>query len=347
MPYARKSVVQPGEPGVYHCISRCVRRASICGFDFLTKRNFEHRRLWIYERVQELPNIFAIEVFACAVMSNHYHLVIRVNPDEADCWSDEEVVWRWDKIYSVSKAITGVKGELDEATMNKALGNPELVAEWRSRLCSISWFMKQINEPLARSANKEDGCKGRFWEGRFKCQHLADEGAVLACMAYVDLNPIRAGVAQTPEESDFTSVQARIIESQSNFTNEDSKQLQTKSEKTGRSDWQRSEWLTPLESIRVGSDSQGWQLKLEEYLTLIDETGRCMQEGKKGVIPTYLAPILTRMKLEENNWLMATEHFGNRFYRVCGQVNRMMSEAKKLGQRWFQGMGFSRAVFQK
>lgn len=351
MPYARKSVVQPGLPGVYHCISRCVRRAWICGFDRLTHKNYDHRRRWIYKQIQWLAGIFGMEVFACCVLSNHYHLVIRVNPDVVAGWSDEEVIRRWDQIYSIRKFFTGAKGKLDEAIIQMALDRPDLIAEWRSRLCSISWFMKQINEPLARRANKEDGCKGRFWEGRYKCQHLADESAVLACMVYVDLNQIRAKLAETPEESDFTSVQDRIVAHQANqpnkagFQNSSGQNLNRPAMNRGPAH-QRADWLTPIDEIRVSNDSQGWLLQLEEYLELVDETGRCMKEGKSGAISEELAPILVRMGLRKSSWLHATHHFGNRFYRVCGHVNNMLDAAKQVGQSWFQGMSFSKKVFQ-
>jgi putative transposase len=349
MPYSRKSIVYPGLPGVYHCISRCVRRAWLCGKDLLTKKDYEHRRLWIYQRIQELSKIFAIEVFACSVLNNHYHIVLRVDPEEATNWSDEEVVRRWDQVYSVSKALTGMSNELDKKIMRMALERPDLINEWRARLSSISWFMKQINEPLARSANKEDGCKGRFWEGRFKCQHLVDESAVLACMAYVDLNPIRAGMADSPEKSDLTSAQDRIFafQAQEHSKTETSSTWQQpkNSDTTSEPMKNRADWLTPVESIRVGQEQRGWLLTLEEYLTILDETGRCMKDGKRGVIPQGLAPILSRMKLRQENWLLATQRFGNRFYRISGRIERMAEAAKKVGQKWFQGMSFSKEVF--
>ena len=350
MPYSRKSVIEPGIPVTLHCISRCVRRAWLCGRDPLNAKDYEHRRSWIYKRTQSLSQIFAIEVFACSVLHNHYHLVVRVDPEVARNWSNEEVVRRWDQIYSISKALTGMHGDLDKKIMSMALARPELIEEWRRRLCSISWFMKQLNEPLARQANKEDECKGRFWEGRFKCQHLADEGAVLACMAYVDLNPIRAGLAKTPEESDCTSAQDRIVSLQAK------KRLETKlspnlqnlnaQAKSLEKHLKRADWLTPVESIRVGQEEQGWLLTLDEYLRVLDETGRIMKQGKRGAIPLGLAPILIRMKLKEENWLQATQHFGNRFYRICGHFHRMADSAKKVGQRWFQGIGFSKEIFQ-
>jgi hypothetical protein len=92
-----------------------------------------------------------------------------------------------------------------------ALANhTERIAQLRKRLCSLSWFMARLNLFIARAANKEDKVKKRFWESRFKCQALLDEAAIATCMVYVDLNPIRAGLAGTPEESDYTSIQERI-----------------------------------------------------------------------------------------------------------------------------------------
>ena len=350
MPVSRKTIVLSDEPGVYHCISRCVRRAYLCGRDPLTNRNYEGRRRWICIKIKSLSKIFAVEIFAYSVLQNHYHIVLRVDPEILRSWTDEEVVRRWNRIYSVRKALTGESGDLNESIMEMALMKPEIIAIWRSRLGSVSWFMKQLNEPLARQANKEDGCKGRFWEGRFKCQRLTDEGAVLACMTYVDLNPIRAGMADTPEQSDFTSAQDRIVAMQSKAIQSSSTDFQVEKKdqnvKSVKEMSRRDKWLTPIDSIRVGREKRGWLLTLEEYLHVLDSTGRCIREGKRGSIPPDLAPILNRLNLNKENWLITTTCFGNRFYRISGRVNQMLAAARKAGQHWFQGLGFSKQAYQ-
>ena len=90
------------------------------------------------------------------------------------------------------------------------LGNAERLETCRQRLGSLAWFMRSLDEPIARRANREDACTGRFWEGRYKCQALLDAAAVLTCMSYVDLNPIRASIAENLESSSHTSALRRI-----------------------------------------------------------------------------------------------------------------------------------------
>jgi putative transposase len=198
MAIARSEVVIDGVEAVYHCISRCVRRAFLCGTDTYTGKSYEHRKEWIRLRIQELTSGYAIEVSAYAVMSNHLHVVLRTRPDWVDSWTDKEVAIRWLKMFSRSRMVEDKDAPPSDSEIKRLTDHAERMTEIRSRLSSVSWFMRSLNEHVARLANREDGCKGRFWEGRFKCQALLDEAAVLACMAYVDLNPIRAGLAETP-----------------------------------------------------------------------------------------------------------------------------------------------------
>jgi REP element-mobilizing transposase RayT len=208
--YPRHEIVATDEIGVYHCIARCVRKAFLCGVDSVTGHNYEHRKDWIRERLQELASIFAIDICGYAVMSNHLHLVLRARPDLVQGWRDEEIALRWERLFPPRDPATQDPVKPLECDLNMILSNPTRVAELRARLGSLSWFMRCLSEPIARRANREDQCTGRFWEGRFKSQKLLDEAAILACSVYVDLNPIRAGVAETPEQSQYTSVFDRL-----------------------------------------------------------------------------------------------------------------------------------------
>jgi REP element-mobilizing transposase RayT len=214
--YPRREIVAGDEMGIYHCIARCVRRAFLCGVDPVTGKNNDHRKEWIRARLQQLASFFAIEVCGYAVLSNHFHVVLRVRPDLAHDLSDDEVAIRWRLLFPPRDEATGRRVEPAEHDLNMITSDPQRVVELRRRLASLSWFMRCLNEPIARAANREDNCSGRFWEGRFRSVALLDESAVLACSVYVDLNPIRAGIAETPEESEFTSACDRIRSLQAN-----------------------------------------------------------------------------------------------------------------------------------
>lgn len=204
MALARKCQIIPGQPGFYHCFARCVRRAFLCGCDPLTGKDFSHRRQWIVDRLALLSHAFAIDVYAYAIMSNHWHVVLLVEPERVQQWSDDEVIERWRSIY-----------RWRHPDQDPPLPTPEHVgattlAVWRQRLASVSWMMKSLHEPLAVIANAEDHCNGHFWQGRFGCTVLLDDPAVLAAMAYVDLNPIKAAMADSLANADFTSIQHRL-----------------------------------------------------------------------------------------------------------------------------------------
>lgn len=208
MGYARKHLISLQDTPYYHCIARCVRRAWLWGVDEYAGKNYSHRKRWVIRRLEQLCAVFAIEVCAYAVMSDHYHLVLYVDRARARRWTQHEVIERWTMLFRSPPLIERWrKGEALEAERTVA---EAIIEQWRDRLHDISWFMRCLNEHLARLANREDERTGRFWEGRFRSQALLDEAGLLTAMAYVDLNPVRAGIAKTPEDSEFTSICERI-----------------------------------------------------------------------------------------------------------------------------------------
>ena len=128
------------------------------------------------------------------------HVVLKLNDDVAAGWSDEDVVRRWGKLFP-PRGNDREPLEVSEAWIQVQLKNVKWIAETRSRLNSLGWFMKCLKEPLARMANKEDDCKGTFFEGRYKSIAILDEEALLTTLAYVDLNLVAANMAKTPEDS--------------------------------------------------------------------------------------------------------------------------------------------------
>ena len=196
MTTARKNLIDQAITPYYHCMARCVRRAYLCGKDDFSGKNYEHRQQWVVDQLKELSGIFAIEVCAYAVMSNHHHVVLHINREQGQSWDIRQVLQHWKSLFSGHLLVQRFleKDSMSKAEVQKV---KELAEEYRSRLLGISWLMRCLNEYLAREANKEDQCKGRFWDGRFKSQALLDESAILTCMVYVDLNPIRAKMANT------------------------------------------------------------------------------------------------------------------------------------------------------
>jgi hypothetical protein len=165
MPKPRKTLVLLEETPYYHCVSRCVRRAFLRGVDALTGKSYEHRRQWIVDRIKQLTDIFSIDCRAYSVMSNHYHVILHVDTDRTKDWSEQEVIERWERLFSLPVIVQRYLANkaISQAERDKV---SELLSKWHSRLHDISWFMRCINEPIARQANKEEGCTGRFWEGQ-------------------------------------------------------------------------------------------------------------------------------------------------------------------------------------
>ncbi len=209
MTRARSTLISLSDTPYYHITARCVRRAFLCGIDQYSGKNYQHRRQWVVDRIRLLSSLFAIDVCSYAVMSNHYHLVLKLCPAQLDELSDDQIMDRWLALFKGPLLVQRHrKGEKLSAAERSTVS--DIIKVWRNKLASISWFMRCLNQTIARQANIEDQCTGKFWECRFRSQALKTEEALLSCMAYTDLNPIRAGLAETPEASDCTSIQERI-----------------------------------------------------------------------------------------------------------------------------------------
>ena len=381
----RRFLLDPAEIGVYHCINRCVRRALLCGQDPVSGKNFEHRRQWIQDRMQFLAGQFGVDVLGFAVLSNHLHVVLRNRPDIVHGWSDDEVARRWLNVFPKRRDREGNAKEPTDIELQMLTFDPEKLTEIRQRLSSVSWFMRCLAERIARMSNAEDVCRGSFWEGRFRCVPLLDESAVAACLAYVDLNPIRAQLAETPETSQFTSVYERIqalcpevanaVVPMAETSAVDASAATVTSTKSCNSDCEaelpeacspaelrnkqnqpaRAAWLSPFELSEAteaepvpgdrASNKGCLAMSFAEYLQLLDWTGRQLRQDKRGAIPADLAPILERLHVSDDGWMQLMGRFSRLFRRAAGRPQSLQREREDRGCRLMQGIRHSRAIF--
>ncbi len=317
MPRPRKSLISLESTPYYHCVSRCVRRAFLCGKDPISSVSFEHRRQWIKDHLLELGELFAIDLCAYAVMHNHYHVVLHIDAPAAMKWDSLEVVTRWHRLFKgTALSQRFVSGNILSAAEQLVLD--QWIHVRRLRLTDISWFMRILNEGIARKANKEDSCTGRFWEGRFKSQALLDEKALITCLAYVDLNPIRAGIAATPEQSEYTSIEQRI---------------QSLVEKEPPEDT-----LIPFVGNPREDMPKGLPFLLQDYVELVDWTGRIIRDDKRGHINASTPPILERLDIDPKEWRWMTQHFESRFKSFVGSAFQVKKACNRIGQQWAHGI---------
>lgn len=322
----RSSIVSVSDTPYYHCISRCVRRAFLCGEDAYTGQSFEHRRDWFIERLATLSEVFTIEVCAYAVMSNHCHLVLFIDSEVLSELSIDEVIHRWCQLYRgpevIKRYLAGEKlNEFDQAAVSS------IAETWRSRLGDLSWYMRCLNEYIARRANAEDGCTGRFWEGRFKSQALLDEQALLTAMAYVDLNPIRAKMATAIADSDKTSGQQRL-------------QAVTHQKNAGQVT------LRAFAGTEIHQQS-GIPFNLQDYLHLIDWTGRCVREDTRSAIGDTGSAILTHLNIASDEWLPTVTKMQQRYELVMGSPERMKAHAESRGGCFYRGYRYALSFYRK
>jgi REP element-mobilizing transposase RayT len=324
----RSTLVSARNTPYYHCIGRCVRRSFLCGKDPVSGKSFDHRKQLILDRLTLLTEVFAIDLCAYALMSNHYHLVLRLDPERAQAWTDRDVVERWRRLYAGPPCI-------DRFVDHDALDSAEealladCIPRWRHRLTDLSWFMRCLNEYVARVANAEDDCKGRFWEGRFKSQALLDEEAVLTVMTYVDLNPIRAGLAETIDASEFTSGRQRLREI---------------APATAPAATRMPALLPFAQALRADQEA-ALPFNVQDYLDLLDTTGRAVHPAKRGAIPETIPRLLTTLDVAPQAWVESVVALHARFRSFIGSPHRLSALAEERGWRWIRGQSAARRLY--
>jgi hypothetical protein len=283
-------------------------------------------------------------------MSNYLHVVARTRPDVVKAWSDDEVALRWWRVFPQRRLADHSPAEPTEFELNMIRNDATRLSEKRKRLSDVSWFMRCLAEPIARQGNKEDKVTGRFWEGRFRAQPLLDETANAACMVYVDLNPVRAAIAATPETSDFTSVKERIADRHAAHQEQPGQQATCEDKTEADRDpdappMNKSGWLSPIPLEPVGnpvqapstkrraSDKGCLPMSLDDYLSLVDWTGRQYRKDKTGKIPEECLPILQRLRCDGDTWMDWVKNFRQRFRNEVGRPASCQAFKTNLNHR--------------
>ncbi len=377
----RSEIYNPLEVSILHVCQRCVRRAYLAGVDDASGKDYSYRKEWIRQRIEKLASVFSVDILSYAILSNHLHIVLRNRPDVVKTWSDKQVALRWLQIFP-GKRIDEQLGDPTTSDVDALAKDAERLALVRKRLSDISWFMRALSEPIARIANRDDKCTGAFWEGRFRAQRIIDEAALLACCMYVDLNPIRAAMAESLEKSEFTSVYDRIAAQSGKKIDSSAAQMKTipkeeaakmlrdlspdelnetrrQAKKRKGAKVPRDAWLAPLTLDRKShgpiaskdglraSDKGFLDMSFDEYRRLLEWTGRQKRSDKKGSIPEDYAPVLERVGIDAGMWCDLVWNFKKYFgkSRGAGSPDRMREMAVSGGKMFQPGQKMARKCF--
>jgi REP element-mobilizing transposase RayT len=294
----------------------------LTGADPRTGKDFSHRKHWLEDRVKTLTGVFAVESLDITILDNHLHLILRNRPDIVATWSDEEVARRWLRLH---RQLLQLLAPASDKRVRQFLKDKKKLLEARMRLSSISWFMAYLKEPISRAANEEDDASGAFWAGRFWCALLPNNDALLACSLYVNMNPIRAGIAKRPEDAQFTSVFERIRDRVS-----------------GDPNLPHSGWLAPVHlngdgyagaaARRRPSDVGYLELTFEQYLELLDAVIRREAAERAGGVWEEYPPILERLGITAPGWETALRRMNRRFARELEKSQKLLDEMRDRRQ---------------
>lgn len=381
MTQPRSTLVSLDDTPWYHVVSRCVRRAFLCGHDAHSGRSFEHRRGWIADRLKQLASVFAVDIAAYAVMSNHFHIVVRVDEARVESLERDEIPRRWTQLFSGPVMVQRYLADPQQLGAAEMKIVDAWVETYRSRLADLSWFMRVLNESIARQANAKDSVTGRFWEGRFKSQALLDQQAVLTAIAYVDLNPTRAGIAPTPEASEYTSVAERIAllraasgdgttaaeraaadpavpgdstaPGHTNATRSDTRANRPRSGPHETESLQPETVLDHLVSAPLlpfdatGRAECAGPFGFEDYLDLVEATGRVIREDKRGFIHDGTPPLLARLGIDPDQFIRAASRMLQQFGTAIGTPTHLAARCDARPTRYLRGMAAARQLFPR
>jgi hypothetical protein len=342
---ARRKLLGGERQAVFHCSSRCVRRAFLCGQDPQTGRDYSHRRDWIVQREEQLAGLFAIDIEFRAELMNHLHLVLRTLPRVARRWTPEDVVRRWLTATKLAKCCSDALPRPNPERVEKLARNKKLVAKLRRRLSNVSWFMGLLCENIARRANQEDKCQGCFFEGRFKCRECTDQNAVLLCGIYVDLNAYRAGEVDDPVGSPHTSIFQRLA-AQGLRRNAAGRPDGWLGELTLAPERQADEGLAyGSRTGRRASDQGILPITLDNYVRLLRWTAEQLRSGQRTTIPADLATVLDHFAVDQEQWVDTVEQYATAFGHAVGQAASLAAVAERMELQHLKGIAACRRAF--
>lgn len=336
--HGRGEQFSPEEIATVHVMNRVVRRCYLMGFDPVSGKNYDHRKQWIEDQLDRLAGYFGIDLLNYAILSNHFHLMLRSRPDVVKTWTDRQVADRWLRLCPISRAKDDSPRAPTEVELNSICSDKQQLKEIRLRLSDISWWMRLLCQRIAQWANREDAQRGKFWQSRYKAVRLLDEAAILAGAAYIDLNPVRAAIAETLESSGFTSVQRRIAalraslayNSSGDSQNEDLPDAQLPAADAFLAPLEIDErndqpGLQPSTGGRRCSDQGFLSMPLAAYLALLEWTARQLTPGKRGATPETVSPIFERLEISPEVWCQLVGQFGALFSLVAGKPQQVDS----------------------
>lgn len=342
----RADVFDPSEMATVHVMNRVVRRCLLMGSDQFSGKNYDYRKNWIEEELERVAACMGIDLLNFAILSNHFHLILRSRPDVVKKWDDSEVVRRWLKVCPNCQCKGRPPGPATEPQIKAICGDKKLVNQLRRRLSDISWWMRLVCQRIAQWANSEDKESGKFWQSRYRAVRLLDEEAILAGAAYVDLNPIRAAIAETLEGSEHTSLKRRIEALRMNLA-ESAQPAAAEQSLEPSASQPRDAFLAPLEIDQLQdelgprphtggqrcSDKGFLAMTLGAYLALLDWTARQLVPGKTGATPEETPAVFERLQIKPDVWCQLVSQFGQLFSSIAGKPQVVDSHCSAKGQR--------------